>query len=414
MDKEENIVEGMLKARWVEVVDVFRVESANINAGEGGPTEIDVKTIHLEDGTVVPRISPQAIFRMIRDYWIDEEEKVDIAKYEPGRALLASELKYDARTYIDDDLFGYLYADKVEARPGPIRSIGAIGLFEYPDDTDFMTSIVSPTEKEAGGAMVTRRLYTNTFVFPIWCDMKRISKEIITETSEPLNNNYLPDPKKIPDVLKPKIWYDRENKSVIFRGAMSEREKDRLLKLSENVEYKKTIEALFKKAQLLELPAEERKRRMKLFFESLFYLGKFAPGAYKQPLPPKLLMIGVFSKPNIMLYDALQNDLTVRLKEARLQKEFDERRNEEKVVSIASGKVVFSIELNSLLEKINLYANDIINIYIGIMESFFDKNAKDYQEEINSLLNKNNSLKVLKGKIHIKKLSDLKNNLLSS
>ena len=84
------------------------------------------------------------------------------------------------------------------------------------------------------------------------------------------------------------------------------------------------------------------------------------------------------------------------------------------MVSIASGKVVFSIELNSLLEKINLYANDIINIYIGIMESFFDKSVKDYQEEINSLLNKNNSLKVLKGKIHIKKLSDLKNNLLSS
>ena len=359
MDKEENIVEGMLEARWVEVVDVFRVESANINAGEGGPTEIDVKTIHLEDGTVVPRISPQAIFRMIRDYWIDEGLQVDIAREEAGKAAPLPEC--DPKKFIDDDLFGYLKArggrtgetGVSESRSGPIRSVGAIGMFEYPDDIDFMTSIVSTTGKEEGGSMVTRRIYTNTFILPIWCDMRRIGRKVIHQ-------------------------------------------KDKTLKF-ENI-----------------VDSKERKKRFQKFLEAVFYLGKFAPGAYKQPLPPKLLMIGVFSKPNIMLYDALQNDLTVRLKEVRLQKEFDERRNEEKVVSIASGKVVFSIELNSLLEKINLYANDIINIYIGIMESFFDKSVKDYQEEINSLLNKNNSLKVLKGKIHIKKLSDLKNNLLSS
>jgi hypothetical protein len=50
---------------------------------------------------------------------------------------------------------------------------------------------------------------------------------------------------------------------------------------------------------------DERKRRLSRFFESLFYLGKSVPGASKMPLSPKLAMIGLFTKPNITLYDAL-------------------------------------------------------------------------------------------------------------
>ncbi|MEA1963884.1 MAG: type I-B CRISPR-associated protein Cas7/Cst2/DevR [Candidatus Aerophobetes bacterium] len=340
------MIKEILNGRWAEVVDIFRVESANINAGEGGPTEIDVKTIHLEDGTVVPRISSQAIFRMMRDYWIDKGEGVDIAKYDPGKRLKPGDLKYDPKSCIDDDLFGYLHAAKVKARPGPIRSTGAIGLFEYPDDTDFMTSIISPTGKEAGGAMVTRRLYTNSFVLPIWCDIRRIGKEAIPQ-------------------------------------------KDKSLKFEDIVDGK------------------ERERRMRLFFESLFYLGKFAPGAYKPPLSPKLMMIGIFSKSNIMLYDALQNDLTVRFKEVRLQKEKDERENKEKIVSIASGKVVFSIEPNSLTERMNFYREDILKIYIGIFESLFEGSIPELQKEIEKELDSS-----LKGKVTIKSLTNLKDELL--
>jgi len=347
MNNKKLINRILEEARWLEVIDVFRVESANINAGEGGPAEIDIKIVHLEDGTVVPRISPQAIFRMIRDYWIEIGEKVDVARVEPGKP--APLPVCDPVKYIDDDLFGFLKTEPPpQSRPGPIRSIGAIGLFEYPDDTDFLTSIFSTTGAEEGGSMVTKRIYTNTFILPIWCDVRRIGCEAIPQ----------------------------EDKSIRFEP-------------------------------LEGVSLEERKRRLSKFFESLFYLGKSMPGASKMPLLPKLIMIGLYAKPNITLYDALENDLSVRIKEVKLQKELT-RTGEEKVVSIASGKVIFSIEPEAFVEKCELYKEDIIEIKIGILESFFDKKANEIEEEINGKLSDE-----LKGKIKVTSLISLKEELLS-
>jgi len=356
----DKILEG---TRWMEVVDVFRVESANINAGEGGPAEIDIKTVHLEDGTVVPRISPQAIFRMIRDYWIEIGEKVDVAREKPGKPAPLPEC--NPVKYIDDDLFGYLMARAKknereskkgskkskgisESRPGPIRSIGAIGLFEYPDDTDFLTSIFSTTGAEEGGSMVTKRIYTNTLILPIWCDVKRVGYEAVPQ----------------------------KDKSIKFEP-------------------------------LEGVSSKERKRRLSKFFESLFYLGKSMPGASKMPLSPKIIMIGLFTKPNITLYDTLENDLTVRIKEVKLQKE-QTRTGEEKVVSVTSGKVIFSIEPEAFVEKILLYKKDIIEIKIGILETFFEKKANEIENEIKEKLPKD-----LKDKIKVIPLANLKEELLS-
>lgn len=362
------MIKKILKNRWTEVIDVFRVESANINAGEGGPAEIDVKTIHLEDGTVVPRISPQAIFRMVRDYWIERGEKVDIARERPGKP--APLPKCNPSIYIDDDLFGYLMAKKgategeegektkrrgkkstggiSESRPGPIRSIGAVGLFEYPDDTDFLTSIISPTETEAGGAMVTRRIYTNTFILPIWCDARRIGKELEPQPDKSLGE---------------KVIIGDEN---------------------------------------------ERERRLRLFFDALFHLGRIEPGSSKPPLSPALLMVSIFNKPNICLYDALQNDLAVRIKEVKLQRE-KTRTGEEKIVSVASGKLLFSIEPNALTEKCNLYADDIVEIHLGILESFFDKGAEGIEKDIRDGLDNK-----IKEKLRVKPLKILKDKLLKT
>jgi len=363
MNNKKLIDKILNEARWLEVIDVFRVESANINAGEGGPAEIDIKTVHLEDGTVVPRISPQAIFRMIRDYWIEIGEKVDVAREEPGKPAPLPEC--DPVKYIDDDLFGYLMARAgksdgnakkgskkskgvSESRPGPIRSIGAIGLFEYPDDTDFLTSIISTTGAEEGGSMVTKRIYTNTFILPIWCDVKRIGCEAI--------------PQK-----------DKSIKYEPLNGVCADTRKERLIK----------------------------------FFESLFYLGKSMPGASKMPLSPKLIMIGLYAKPNFTLYDALENDFSVRIKEVKLQKE-QTRTGEQKIVSIASGKVIFSIEPEAFVEKCNLYKKDIIEIKIGILEAFFAKKVNEIEKEIKEKLPND-----LKEKIKVMPLANLKEELLS-
>jgi len=301
---------------------------------------------------------------MIRDYWIETGEKVDVARKKPGETAPLPEC--NPSKYIDDDLFGYLMARAAiegeisrrrgrrrtsgisEARPGPIRSIGAIGLFEYPDDTDFLTSIVSTTGAEVGGAIVTKRIYTNTFLLPLWCDVKRISQEAIPQ----------------------------EDKSLKFEG---------LPNIDEN----------------------ERKRRLYRFFESLFYLGKIMPGASKMPLSPKMIVIGLFNKPNITLYDAIENDLVVRIKEVKLQKE-QTRTGEEKIVSVASGKVIFSLEPDAFPEKCNLYKEDIVEVKIGILESFFDKSKKEIESSIRGKLHND-----IKGKIKVLKLEDLKTELLS-
>lgn len=366
---EKKLIDRMLEdSRWVEVVDIFRVESANINAGEGGPAEIDIKTVHLEDGTVVPRISPQAIFRMIRNYWIEIGENVDIARIEPGKSAPLPEC--DPEKYIDDDLFGYLMARAgaeeeeskeskkttrakspkkgiSESRPGPIRSIGAIGLFEYPDDVDFLTSIISTTEAEVGGSMVTKRIYTNTFILPIWCDIKRIGQEAVPN----------------------------KDKKMEFKPFVNE---------------------------------AERKRRLIKFLESLFYLGKMMQGSYKMPLSPKIMVIGLFEKPNITLYDAVVNDLNVRIKEVKLQKE-QTRTGEERIVSITSGKVLFSFDVNAFVEKVELYRDDIVEIKIGILESFFDKKTVDLEKEIIDKVSQD-----LKTKISVVTLESLKEELLKS
>lgn len=137
---------------------------------------------------------------MIRDYW--EEDlglPVDISK----RKQTQEELEGDLKKYIDVDLFGVMLPssddkkykanlkrifnapdDRLEkvanpgaiTRPGPIRSIGARGIFEYPGDYDFMTSVISTTGKRSGGSMVTKEIYTNTFILPFWIDVPRLGR----------------------------------------------------------------------------------------------------------------------------------------------------------------------------------------------------------------------------------------------
>ncbi len=68
------------------------------------------------------------------------------------------------------------------------------------------------------------------------------------ETSEKLENP--PKEVKFPDDLKDKIRYDSSTRLLIFKGAMSEGEKNKLLGLSEDGQYKEAIKALFQKSYL--------------------------------------------------------------------------------------------------------------------------------------------------------------------
>jgi len=359
------ILGKILKSRWTELVDVFRVEISNINAGEGGTNDIDVKKIHLEDGTIVPRMSPQSIMRMVRDYW--EEELgllVDISK----KKQTQEELEGDLKKYIDVDLFGVMlpvsgsdnervknYKEKLKVlfdnvndqelnsikaapgsitRPGPIRSIGARGIFEYPGDYDFMTSVISTTGKESGGSMVTKEIYTNTFILPFWIDIPRIGK------------------------------WDFNGFSV-------------------------------------EVDDNKKKERLAYFFDALFHLGK--TGNYRSPLLPKMLVIGTYSKPNVGIYDDIMRALQVTVKDIRLVPYKDPHTGETRYRTISTGKVEFDIDLEILAEGINFWASDVESITIGIWESYFAKSAEDYTKELKGLLEDS-----IKDRVVFKPLSQIK------
>lgn len=64
----------------------------------------------------------------------------------------------------------------------------------------------------------------------------------------------LPPEVTFPVHLKDRISYDGSQKLLIFKGIMSEKEKEELLALSEKGQYKKAIEAIFHKSQEEDLP----------------------------------------------------------------------------------------------------------------------------------------------------------------
>ena len=67
------------------------------------------------------------------------------------------------------------------------------------------------------------------------------------ETSERLEN--LPAEVKFPDYLKSKIRYDVASKLLVLKGVMSKEEKKRLLELSQDDTYNRSIKALYKKSR---------------------------------------------------------------------------------------------------------------------------------------------------------------------
>lgn len=85
-----------------------------------------------------------------------------------------------------------------------------------------------------------------SIILPDGTDMRYGISDTIREYSEKLEK--LPSGLNFPDSLKHKIYYDTENKLLIFTGVMSKDEKEELLNLSKEVSYRKAIEALFQRS----------------------------------------------------------------------------------------------------------------------------------------------------------------------
>jgi len=143
---------------------------SNQNAGGSTGTNVIVQKVIPWGNNAEPRvyISPYALKRRIRDYWIKKGEKVYMRE---DKGLIDKDQKLDL-SFIDIDLFGYMKAGKgssspADVRPGPITTWGAIGLETLHSFVDFNTSILSTTESEKGGSIINRNIskefYFTTF-----------------------------------------------------------------------------------------------------------------------------------------------------------------------------------------------------------------------------------------------------------
>ena len=159
------------------IVAIYYSLPSNQNGGEGGGTNVIPQKIIPWGSNADPRIyvSPYALKRRIRDYWVKKGKKVGFREditliKDPNEIEKENESPIE---YIDYDLFGYMSADKgsnknAKARPGPITTWGAVSLEPYHSFIDFNTSVKhvgDTTEDSSKGGSIFNRLISKEFYF---------------------------------------------------------------------------------------------------------------------------------------------------------------------------------------------------------------------------------------------------------
>ena len=139
----------MTNAKCLTLTYLTRASYASLNGSDKEADNISsIKKIRMNDGEEYPYKSSQAIRRDLR-------EQLAVLGWELSEAALAKQAKGatatlgDPASYIDDDLFGFMIADKVtKKRTGPVRVSPLISLEPYRGELDFATNYMGV---KAGG-----------------------------------------------------------------------------------------------------------------------------------------------------------------------------------------------------------------------------------------------------------------------
>lgn len=126
-----------------------RASYASLNGSDKEADNISsIKKIRMNDGKEYPYKSSQSIRRDLR-------EQLAVMDWQLSEAALAEQKKGAATTlgepekYIDDDLFGFMIADKVTIkRTGPVRVSPLVSMEPYRGELDFATNYMGV---KAGG-----------------------------------------------------------------------------------------------------------------------------------------------------------------------------------------------------------------------------------------------------------------------
>lgn len=138
-----------MDCKCITITYLTRASYASLNGSDKEADNISsIKKITMSDGMQYPYKSSQAIRRDLR-------EQLSVMGWELSEAVVAKQAKGAASTlgepekYIDDDLFGFMIADKnTKKRTGPVRVSPLIALEPYVGDLDFATNYMGT---KAGG-----------------------------------------------------------------------------------------------------------------------------------------------------------------------------------------------------------------------------------------------------------------------
>ena len=160
---------------------------SNQNAGGGTGTNVIVQKIIPWGENAEPRvyISPFALKRRIRDYWIKKGENVLIRE---DRNLFDDNIPVNLE-YLDVDLFGFMKAKKGQnetavVRPGPITTWGAVSLESLHSFVDFNTYIKSTGESKEGGSIINRSISTEYYFTSFHINPDLIGVDVTKENDE--------------------------------------------------------------------------------------------------------------------------------------------------------------------------------------------------------------------------------------
>ena len=133
----------------ITITFLTKVTFASLNGADKDVDNINpIKKITLSNGQQLPYMSAQALRRAIRDRL--EEMGEPVSQVTVGTKKAPAATSCDPVKYIDDDLFGYMKADKKKTnqRTSPVRVDAMIAMSSYQGDLDFGTNYQS---REEGG-----------------------------------------------------------------------------------------------------------------------------------------------------------------------------------------------------------------------------------------------------------------------
>lgn len=161
-----------MKINCLTFSSLIKMDIGNPNSGYNEDIISTIKKIQFPNGESYPYISGQAIRRMARSRMVDSGFVLSPKDEKSGQGKSPFTTSRDPVKYIDDDLFGFMWAKKQLSRHSPIRVSPAIGLFPYKYDRDL--GIQNNFDIKKDHKMYETEVTSNWLTYSVLIELDRI------------------------------------------------------------------------------------------------------------------------------------------------------------------------------------------------------------------------------------------------